>query len=217
MAYEFSLDRKATVTLSASLLVLIILVFVAGILTGVAWQSNQDLIAFQKLPARAPKASAVMQPPAFTQAAAATPSTRAAAVAATPAPAPTPPASPGAMPGTMPSPGPPEPLAAEPAATATSAAAPQSPQMAASGTVPAVPNLQLAVQVGAFLERANADKLAAQLKEAGYSPQIVQDGHAPKQWNFVRVGPYHDWDEAAEIASVLSRDLPSPAVVRPMR
>jgi DedD protein len=207
MAYEFSLDRKATVTLSASLLVVIILVFVAGILTGVAWQSNQDLIAFQKLPARAPKASAVMQPPAFTQAAAATPSTRAAAVAATPAPAPTPAASPG----------PPEPLAAEPAATATSAAAPQSPQMAASGTVPAVPNLQLAVQVGAFLERANADKLAAQLKEEGYSPQIVQDGHAPKQWNFVRVGPYHDWDEAAEIASVLSRDLPSPAVVRPMR
>jgi cell division protein FtsN len=211
MAYEFSLDRKATVTLSASSLVLIILVFVAGILTGVTWQSNQDLVAFQKLPRRAPKASAVMQPPAFTQEAAATPSTPAAAVAATPAFALTPAASPGA----------PQPPAAEPAATASSAAASRSPQVApqvaASDTVTVVPDLQLAVQVGAFLERANADKLAAQLKEEGYSPQIVQDGHAPKQWNFVRVGPYHDWDEAAEIASVLSRDLPSPAVVRPMR
>jgi cell division protein FtsN len=91
------------------------------------------------------------------------------------------------------------------------------PAVAASATGPAVPNLLLAVQVGAFLERANADRLAAQLKEEGYSPQIVQNGHAPKLWNFVRVGPYHDWDEAAGIASVLSRDLPTPAVVQPMR
>jgi DedD protein len=202
MAYEFSLDRKATVTLSASSLVLIILVFVAGILTGVTWQSNQDLAALRKLPASVPKATAVIQPPAPQQSAPAAPPSPAAAIAATPGPAPTPAASPG----------PPEPIAAEPAATATSAAAPQSAQVAAS-----VPNLQLAVQVGAFLERANADKLAAQLKEEGYSPQIVQNGHAPKQWNFVRVGPYQDWDEAAEIASVLSRDLPTPAVVRPMQ
>ena len=211
MAYEFSLDRKATVALSASSLVLIILVFVAGILTGVTWQSNQDLIAFKKLPTPVPKASAVIQPPALAQSAAAAPPTPAAAVAATPAPVPTLAASPALA----------KPPAAEPAATAMSAAAPHSlqvaPQVTASDTVPAVPNLQLAVQVGAFLERANADKLAAQLKEEGYSPQIVQDGHAPKQWNFVRVGPYHDWDEAAEIASVLSRDLPTPAVVQPMR
>jgi DedD protein len=204
MAYEFSLDRKATVTLSAGSLVLIILVFVAGILTGVTWQSNQDLIAFQKLPARVPKASAVIQPPAPQQSAPAAPPSPAATMAATPAPTPTPAASP-------------DPPAAEPAATATSAAAPQSTQAAASGTVPAVPNLQLAVQVGAFLERANAEKLAAELKEEGYSPQIVQNGNASKQWNLVRVGPYQDWDEAAEIASVLSRDLPSPAVVQPMR
>jgi cell division protein FtsN len=202
MAYEFSLDRKATATLSASLLVLIILVFVAGILTGVTWQSSQDRIALQKLPAPVPKASAVIQPPAPQQSAPAAPPSPAAAMAATPAPAPTPAASPGL----------PEPPAAEPAAAATSAAAPSSPQVSAS-----VPNLQLAVQVGAFLERADAEKLAAELKEEGYSPQIVQNGHAPNQWNFVRVGPYQDWDEAAGIASVLSRDLPTPAVVRPMR
>ena len=207
MAYEFSLDRKATVTLSAGSVVLIILVFVAGILTGVTWQSSQDLIAFKKLPAPVPKASAVMQPPAPQQSAPAAPPSPTLAMAATPGLAQTSAASPGA----------PEPPAAEPAATATSAGAPQSPQAAASDTVPDVPNLQLAVQVGAFLERANADKLAAQLKEEGYSPQIVQDGQAPKQWNFVRVGPYRDWDEAAEIASVLSRDLPTPAVVLPMR
>lgn len=206
MAYEFSLDRKATLTLSASLIVLIVLVFVAGILTGVTWQSNQDLIAFKKLPAPVPKASAAIQPLAPQQSAPAEPASPA-AVAATPAPAPTPAASPA----------PPEPPAAEPAATATSAAAPQSSQVAESGTAAAVPNLLLAVQVGAFLERANADKLAAQLKEEGYSPQIVQNGHAPKQWNFVRVGPYQDWDEAAGIASVLSRDLLTPAVVQPMR
>lgn len=206
MAYEFSLDRKATVTLSASSLVLIILVFVAGILTGVSWQSNQDLVAFKKLSAPVPKASAAIQPLAPQQSAPAEPASPA-TVAATAAPASTPAASPA----------PPESPAAEPPATATSAAAPESPQATASGTVLAVPNLLLAVEVGAFLERANADKLAAQLKEEGYSPQIVQGGHAPKQWNFVRVGPYHDWDEAAEIASVLSRDLPTTAVVRPMR
>jgi cell division protein FtsN len=75
----------------------------------------------------------------------------------------------------------------------------------------------LAVQVGAFLEKANADKLADRLKEEGYAAQIVLGGHAPKQWNFVRVGPYRDWEEASEIAAVLSRNQATPAVVRPMR
>jgi cell division septation protein DedD len=41
--------------------------------------------------------------------------------------------------------------------------------------------VQLAVQVGAFLERANADKLVERLKEEGYAPQIVLGGHGPQQ------------------------------------
>ena len=77
--------------------------------------------------------------------------------------------------------------------------------------------VQLAIQVGSFLDKGNAEKLAERLKEEGYAPQIVVGGHAPKQWNIVRVGPYRDWDEASEIAAVLSRDQPSPAVIRPMR
>jgi cell division septation protein DedD len=77
--------------------------------------------------------------------------------------------------------------------------------------------VQLAVQVGAFLDKANAEKLVERLKEEGYQPQIVSAGHAPRSWSIVRVGPYHDWDQASEIAAVLTRDQASPAVVRPMR
>jgi cell division protein FtsN len=77
--------------------------------------------------------------------------------------------------------------------------------------------VQLAVQVGAFLDKSNAEKLAERLKEEGYAPQIIVSGHSPRQWNIVRVGPYRDWDEASEIAAVLSRDQSTPAVIRPMR
>jgi cell division septation protein DedD len=218
MTYDFSLDRKTTVTLGAGSVVLLVLVFVAGLLTGLTWRSDQDQMASIKPASPAAKAA---EP---SQAAAAAPkenSIPAAAAAAVESPVP---AAPAAAPAESNAP------AAPPAAPTADRSAPvPAPPVAPAATPAAAPavapspdavtpgGVELAIQVGAFLDKSNADKLAERLKEQGYSSQIVLGGHAPKQWNFVRVGPYHDWEEASEIAAVISRDQATQAVVRPMR
>jgi cell division septation protein DedD len=176
VTYDFSLDRKATFAVSAGSILLLILVFVAGILTGLTWRSSStaEPVAAKKPAAPAEKTVAVNAAPP-------------AAVAPT----------------------------AAPRAAAPAAAAASTPAVPAQA--PDTSGVQLVVQVGAFLEKENADKLVERLKEEGYSPQVVLAGQAPRQWSFVRVGPYHDWEEASEIAAVLSRDQTAPAVVRPLR
>jgi cell division protein FtsN len=77
--------------------------------------------------------------------------------------------------------------------------------------------VRLSIQVGSFLQKSNAEKLAGQLKQSGYNPQIVLAGIGSKQWNIVRVGPYQDWEEATQIATLLSRDQATPAVIHPIR
>jgi cell division septation protein DedD len=201
MPYDFSLDRKSTITLSAGSILLLVLVFVAGVLTGLTWRSpEQEIMAAQK--------AAVPVKPVLSAASASPPPA--------PANAPMPPAAQTTSPST---PGPramptsaSAPQAAPAPATPTTQAAAQAPS-----TAPETPGVQLAIQVGAFLDKANADKLVERLKEAGYTPLIVLGGRPPRQWNFVRVGPYHDWGEASQIAAVISRNEDTEAVVRPMR
>lgn len=196
MTYDFSLDRKSTLTLSLGSVLLLILVFVAGVLTGVTWRSDQDLMAAGKPAAPVDKVAASNQAAAVAQPNMSAPASPATVVTAATAPVSTPVA----------------PAAAPKSATAAAASG-----AAAAPTAPDAGGVQLAVQVGAFLDKTNADKLVERLNEEGYTSQIVLGGHAPKQWNFVRVGPYHDWEEASEIAAVLSRDQATQAVVRPMR
>jgi cell division protein FtsN len=197
MPYDFSLDRKATITLSAGSILLLVLVFVAGVLTGLTWRPpEQEIIAAQKaaMPVKPVLSTASAPPP---PAPAKAPTTQAAQTA---------PPSTGA-PQATPSPA----VAGSAAQTAAEATTSQ------ATTTADTPGVQLAIQVGAFLDKANADKLVERLKEAGYAPQIVLGGHPPRQWNFVRVGPYHDWGEASQIAAVISRNEDTEAVVRPMR
>ncbi len=206
MAYDFSLDRKAAITLSIGSVALLLLAFFAGLLTGIGWQSERDLmIAQRQQPARpAEITTAKAVPPAKEPDTAPTappgPSATATAAAEPPAIPPAPPAKEPAAPATAPAGGAAAPATSEPTTRMSNS-----------------PGVQLTVQVGAFLDKANAEKLAERLKSEGYSSQIIVGGHAPRQWNIVRVGPYHDWDEASEIAAALSRDQPTPAVVRPTR
>jgi cell division protein FtsN len=195
MPYDFSLDRKGAITLSAGSVVLLVLVFVAGVLTGLTWRNPEQEIMAAAKPAVSVKPAAVtVMPPAPPKA------------APPPQPAQSQPAQ-----SMMPATPPPAPAPATAPAGATPASAP-----AAAAAAPSVPAVQLAIQVGAFLDKGNADKLVERLKEAGYTPQIVLGGHAPRVWNFVCVGPYHDWGEASQIAAVISRDQDTEAVVRPM-
>ena len=76
--------------------------------------------------------------------------------------------------------------------------------------------VRLTIQVGSFLEKANAEKLADRLKNSGYTPQISLASIGAQQWSIVRVGPYEDWDEANQIAAQLAREQLQ-AVIRPIR
>jgi cell division protein FtsN len=200
MNYDFSLDRKSTVVLSAGSVLLIVLVFVAGFLAGMSWRTEpRTIIASQRTTvapasttspsAQSAKAPASGDPPK-------TGTTQAARPAEEPA---TPP---------IPKPAEPDPVSVPVAATSAAVASARAPEQS---------GVRLSIQVGSFLERANAQKLADELTHLGYNPQIVIAGSGPKQWSIVRVGPYLDWDEATHIAALLSRDQTSPAVIRPIR
>jgi cell division protein FtsN len=215
MAYDFSLDRKAAVTLGAGSVLLLFLMFAAGVLTGVTWQNEQQMIAARRPAVSLPKvvaAAAPGAPPRDKESKGRVPATASTQDASTTAGA-----EPEAATAAASAPAPPAPAASEPDAKATTTAAPAGTAAEPPARVPAYSGTQLAVQVGAFLEKSNAEKLAEELKAEGYAPQIIVGGHAPRQWNIVRIGPYRDWDEASEIAAVLSRDRSTPAVIRPIR
>jgi cell division protein FtsN len=215
MAYDFSLDRKAAVTLGIGSVLLLFLVFAAGVLTGVTWQNEQGLMAAKRPGVSPPKVVAAATPSSpppdngnKANAAEKSPAQDGSGTAA---------AEPAAATAAASSPAPASPAAPEPDAKAATAAAPASPAPEPPARVPPYSGVQLAVQVGAFLEKSNAERLAEELKAEGYAPQIIVGGHAPRQWNIVRIGPYRDWDEASEIAAVLSRNRSTPAVIRPIR
>jgi cell division septation protein DedD len=214
MAYDFSLDRKSVVILSAGSAVILLLVFAGGVMTGITWRAEEDFIAANRSKPAAPKIREAATPvpgrPEKQETAAAAPPPEPAASAPAPPPAAT----------SVTASAAPAAAATAPPVTAPGAAASAAPAPSASETPvhsATVSGVQLAVQVGAFLDKGNAQKLVDRLKEEGYEPQIILAGHAPRSWNIVRVGPYQDWDQASEIAAVLSRDQPTPAVVRPMR
>ena len=195
MNYDFSLDRKSTFILGAGSVFLVMLVFVAGFLAGMSWRTEpRTILASQRI--TAPAATAASPTPAQS------------AKGTTSGEPPKPPAHALEEPAIQPAPKPAEPEPAPPSAASAALASSRAPEQT---------GVRLSIQVGSFLEKANAQKLVDQLKHSGYNPQIVLAGIAPRQWNIVRVGPYQDWDEASQIAALLSRDQANPAVIRPIR
>ncbi len=102
-------------------------------------------------------------------------------------------------------------------APATSAAAapavvaappPPPPPAAATLTTPAAPaaagegGAALVVQLGSFASRANADRLAHQLKQQGFTASVSQ-GTTGRHLYRVRVGPVHDRAAATQLQSKL--------------
>jgi len=201
MAYDFSLDRRSSLILAGGSAVLILLVFLAGFLAGMSWQYDDRIAAAHPAPVTVAAASLPVSRKADAEAP---------KPVAPPAPAAAEPVSP-AVP--APAAAPPKPAAvAPPPAPAAATTA-----VAATPAPPASNGVRLSIQVGSFLQKSNAEKLAEQLTHSGYKPQIVLAGIGAQQWNIVRIGPYQDWDEATQIAAQLSRDQAAPAVVRPIR
>jgi hypothetical protein len=95
-----------------------------------------------------------------------------------------------------------QPVAAQPESTATPTTPPPATPPARSG---------FGVQVGAVNTQAAADKLAKDLKDAGFTPYIVKEGPLFK----VRAGPYPDRPKAVQAAEQVRRKLNrSPFVVK---
>jgi cell division protein FtsN len=76
----------------------------------------------------------------------------------------------------------------------------------------------LAVQVGAFAVKANAETLVQSLGDMGYKPLISRstDAHG-HQWYVVRVGPYTQWNAASRVAARISMSEDVNPVIGPMR
>ena len=61
-----------------------------------------------------------------------------------------------------------------------------------------------AVQLGSFSNRANAERLAANLREDGYAAFLSQLGTAAGELHRVRIGPQKDRDAAESVAAKLA-------------
>ncbi|MFP4474287.1 MAG: SPOR domain-containing protein [Desulfatibacillaceae bacterium] len=72
------------------------------------------------------------------------------------------------------------------------------------------------VQVGAYLERRNAEKAMGTLREKGYSPKLFQSTDKKgRTWNAVRVGSHATREEAREAARRYKARESADAVARP--
>jgi cell division septation protein DedD len=75
-----------------------------------------------------------------------------------------------------------------------------------------------AVQLGAFLQAGNAERLAAQANEKGYKAEVmVLKDSRGRSWHLVRVGAYPDQGQAHTIASEIEGKLKIKIVVRPSK
>ncbi|MGB5580120.1 MAG: SPOR domain-containing protein [Woeseia sp.] len=113
---------------------------------------------------------------------------------------------------------PPEPAAAQPAADLPQQVA-EAPAKVVSAPAKAVEQPAVkpaaatksttgmwAVQLGSFSNKANADRLAAELRGKGYAAFLSQTNDGGKALHRVRVGPQKDRDSAETIAARLAKD-----------
>lgn len=76
--------------------------------------------------------------------------------------------------------------------------------------------LAFSVQVGAFLSKRNAEKLAALLREKGYEAYLsVMDDFSKRPWYTVRIGSHTSLEKAQEEAGAFSEKEKMTATVRP--
>jgi DedD protein len=92
---------------------------------------------------------------------------------------------------------------APPAPAPVVAARPPTPRVAPAKVAAATPVGRFSVQVGAFADRASADKLVAQLKGHGYTTYVKADGEGSLKRFRVRVGPVNGRPRAEDLVAKL--------------
>jgi cell division septation protein DedD len=226
---KFSIQRTRALVLAGCFAALSVLLFFAGTVTGLLYSGTRAkttlIVSAPKAPAR-PHAAPNKIPEAPTDAEVAS-STAPPPPAPAPSAAPPPAASPAAPPAPSTAAAKTAPASATPSPAATVdalAAAPPPTKPAseptadtASETAPSLA-IPLAVQVGAFAVKANAETLVQSLGDMGYKPLISRstDAHG-HQWYVVRVGPYTQWNAASRVAARISMSEDVNPVIGPMR
>ncbi len=69
------------------------------------------------------------------------------------------------------------------------------------------------LQLGAFQEPANAARLQAAIRQAGYPADVVPAKSGGRSWQLVRIGGYPSRESAATAAASLQRDTGVAALI----
>ena len=227
MTYDFTLDKKALVSVLAGWIIMAVLLFAAGLIVGTYWTTGGSS-------ASAATSGSTVTNPGSAQAALpkepvlraeapqldlAAPSTAAGNLKT------------GAVPGQVTAVTQPVANAMDQVLNKKEAAAPpfdaaeSKTQAAASEAAPASATGDRAtdssgaftVQVGVFLEHNEASRLLKEMERKGYAPSFFADRDAEdRQWYTVRIGAYSDKDQAANAAANFTKQEKIKAVVRPL-
>lgn len=202
MNYEFTLDKKAAISLIAGSIVFAILLFAAGWIAGMQWSPNSSTLnaaTTKREEDELPKEPVLKDE--------------------VPATKPAPPKT--AVP--------PVDQAGKPAAAAPQQAALPAKPPAANGEVKIIQETSadqanaessepdaVTVQIGVFLDEQEANRLLKKYEGKGYAPSFfsARDAEA-RQWYAVRIGSYSDKQQAANAAANFTRQEKIQAVVRP--
>jgi cell division protein FtsN len=78
--------------------------------------------------------------------------------------------------------------------------------------------IQLAVRVGSFSVKSNAETVTQSLRDMGYQPTLTHstDAHG-RVWYVVKLGPYTKWNTASVIATRISIAENVTPVIAPMQ
>ena len=212
MNYEFSLNKTALVSLIAGCVVIIVLMFGAGLLVGSQWltTSAASTAVAQNEEADLPKE------PVLQEAEPAAPKAPK-KVNSDAAPKPSAPSTPQALALQAPSS---QAHAPQPAAAAQAVnGAIEIIQEAAADPAEAAESdpEYVTVQVGVFLDQNEANRLLKQIETKGYSPSFFSGRDAEaRQWYAVRIGAYSDRQQASNAAANFTRQEKMKATVRPL-
>jgi cell division protein FtsN len=234
--YKFSIQRTRALVLAGCFAAVSVLLFFAGTVTGLLYSGTHaktTLVVLAPTAAARPHSAPDKTPEDRTESA---------ATSSTPPPPDEPAPSSAAPASTTPAaatPLPAPPTAARASAKtqlATAASSPASGTADASASAPpptkpssadssearetTEPSLTipLAVQVGAFAVKSNAETLVQSLGDMGYKPVVSRstDAHG-HQWYVVRIGPYTKWNAASRVAARISMTEDVTPVIGPMR
>jgi DedD protein len=203
-------DRRHTgwVSTLAALVVLVVVGFLCGALAGFLWEEPGLVFAYlsgktepvEWTDAESP-GDVAAEPPSYSESAesAADVETKPDAVELSPVAAPVAPPPPAAA-------APAKPIEKKPVAPAPAAATKPAPTKPVPAKVAAAtPTGRFSVQVGAFADRASADKLASRLRAHGYDTFVKADSEAGGKRFRVRVGPVNARARAEELAAKLAK------------